>query len=253
MMRTFSIFVLLVCAAGSAGAQKISTIAGSNWVFPATPLAAVQAPLGRLNAVAADSAGNYYISDGDNNLVLKVTASGTLTVAAGNGTAGISGDGGPATSAALSPGGIAVDHAGNLFIADTVHDRLRMVSPAAVITTVASGLYGPLDVAVDGAGNLFVTVSSGVVKVSPAGAISTVADGSAGLEFPWGIAVDSADNVFVADATTSVIVEISPAGTLTTIAGQNGPGGFSGDGGPASAASLHRPHGMFSIVRAICL
>lgn len=112
--------LLFICAVSSAEAQTILTIAGSNWVFPATPLPALQAPLGRVTAVAVDSVGNCYVVDTDNNLVLKVNASGTLTIVAGNGTEGFSGDGGPATSAALfRPQGIAIDSAGNLFIADS--------------------------------------------------------------------------------------------------------------------------------------
>jgi hypothetical protein len=152
--------MLFICAALSAEAQTISTIAGSNWVFPAAPLQAVKAPLGRVTGVAVDKAGNYYVADLENNLVLKVNASGTLSIVAGNGGVGYSGDGGPATSATLHdlqgmagtgpngissysgdggpattaelnlPSGVAVDGAGNLYVADMGNNRIRKVSPA---------------------------------------------------------------------------------------------------------------------------
>ena len=123
-----------------AQAQVITTVAGTDFAFPATPLAAVNAPAGTIGNVAVDASGNLYFTEPDigNNLVFKVDRQGTLTVVAGNGTIGFSGDGGPATSAALdSPVGIAVDPDGNVFIADTFNHRIRKVTPDGIITTVA--------------------------------------------------------------------------------------------------------------------
>jgi uncharacterized protein (TIGR03437 family) len=308
MSRTMWIATLVVCAAGSAAAQKISTIAGSNFVFPTAPVPAVQAPLGLVSAVAVDPAGNYYIADAYNNLVLKVSASGTLTIVAnlgasglavdsagnlfiavnsqirmlntagviatvaGNGTAGYSGDGGRATNAELNvPIGIAVDGAGDMFIADSNNNRIRMVNPAGIITTLAGNgtqgysgdgglatsaeLSGPYDVAVDSAGNLFIadTGNNRVRMVNPAGIIATVAgtgtQGYAGdggpamaalLALPWGLAVDAAGHLFIVDS--GRIREVS-AGIITTVAG-NGTYGYSGDGGLATSASMFNPTGV---------
>jgi uncharacterized protein (TIGR03437 family) len=267
--------ILFICAAVTAEAQNISTIAGSSWVFPAQPLLAVQAPLGGVSAVAVGKAGNYYVVDSSNNLVLKIDASGTLSIVTGNGSSGHSGDGGPATSAELNyPSGIAVDGAGNLFIADTDNNRIRMVSPGGVITTVAgNGIGGysgdggpatsaevslPLGVAVDGVGNLFIadTRNQRIRIVNPAGVITTAAgNGTAGysgdggkavsaeLGDPGGVAVDRAGNLFIADTAASRIRMVNLTGIITTIAG-NGSCAFAGDGGLATAASLCNPEGV---------
>ena len=261
--------MLFICAAGSAEAQNISTIAGSNWVFPTAPLPALKAPLGYVSAVAADSAGNYYVADTSNALILRVSPSGTLTIVAGSGSQGYSGDGGPAISAELYwPNGVAVDGVGNLFIADLGNNRIRMVNPAGIIATVAgngmisdsgdggpatsASLHVPAGVAVDRAGNLFIADSDNgrIRMVNPAGTITTVAgngtagysgDGglatSASLWCPNGVAVDGAGNLFIAETCNSRVRTVNPAGIITTVAG-NGSCAFGGDGGPAIAASL---------------
>ncbi len=129
----FSLFTLHSNAQG-----VITTVAGSTWNFfdhftPGGP--AANAPLGGVVGVAIDSAGNVFAVDGDNNLLVKVSAAGVLTVIAGNGIAGFSGDGGPATSASLNfPRGVALDAAGNLYIADEGNSRIRQVSPSGVIS-----------------------------------------------------------------------------------------------------------------------
>src|SRR5712691_1909353 len=126
-MLPFIAFILTAATANPQGV--ITTVAGTNWTFPASPLPAVNAPLGPTTGVAVDAKGNVYIADAGNNMVMRISADGTLTVMAGNGIAGFSGDGGPATSAELnSPGGVAVDSAGNLYIADYVNNRIRKVS-----------------------------------------------------------------------------------------------------------------------------
>jgi len=271
-----SLLVLVLLSTSAARAQGvITTVAGSTWVFRGVGGLAVNAPLGQVQGVAVDSAGNVFVADTDNSLVVKVSPSGTLQVVAGNGVAGFSGDGGPATGASLNwPWGVAVDAAGNLYIADEHYSRIRKVSPAGTITTVAgtgymgfsgdggpataASLSGPYGVAVDAAGNIYVadTRNSRIRKVSPAGTITTVAgngspffsgDGgpatAAALDRPYGVAVDPAGNVYVADTGNSRIRKVSPAGTITTVAG-NGTSSFYGDGGPATAASLYAPGGV---------
>jgi uncharacterized protein (TIGR03437 family) len=253
----------------------ITTIAGTDFTYPVQPLPALNAPLGNTQAVAVDARGNLYVADTDNSLILKLDQQGILTVVAGNGHYGFSGDGGPATAASLeSPWGVAVDTAGNLFIAEVDNFRIRKVTPDGIITTVAgSGFPGfagdggpatsaslavPEGAAVDAAGNLFIADlgNNRIRKVTPGGIITTVAgngfpsfsgDGgpatSASLHGPSGVAVDAAGNLFIADYFNNRIRKITPGGIISTVAG-SGAKGFSGDGGPATSASLATPSGV---------
>src|SRR3989454_4287472 len=249
---------LLLASGTAAWAQQyvISTFAGG--APPPTPIAAVNASIGRTSGVATDTAGNVYFSS--DNCVFRLEQNGVLTRVAGNSRAGYSGDGGPAINAQLSdPRGVAVDGAENLFFVDFGNARIRKVSSSGIITTVAGGgsafpgdggpatsaqLLGPQGVAVDSDGNLFIadtishthplgvtTYDSRIRKVSSSGIITTVAaDVSA-----FGVAVDGAGNIFIAD--TARIRKVSSDGIITAVAG-NGTYGFSGDGGPATSAQL---------------
>ena len=196
---------------------------------------------------------------------------GKLTVVAGNSRRGYSGDGGPATNAQLfDPYGVAVDASGNVYIADQLNHRIRKVTAAGIITTVAGSgtagftgdggpavqaqLHYPLNVAVDATGNLYISDLSNnrVRKVSPAGIIVTFAGGgaaspgdgglatSAVVSGPSGLAVDAAGVVFVADRYAERVRRISPNGLIATVAG-NGTAGYSGDGGTAASAQLNLP------------
>jgi len=217
-------------------------------------------------AVAVDATGNLYIADSTHNVV-RVVSNGVITTLAGNGTAGFSGDGGPATGAQLNaPSGIAVDAAGNVYIADTQNFRVRKISNG-VITTFAGGgsalgdngpptnaqLNEPADVAVDAAGNVYIDDPfNGRIRKVSNGVITTVAgNGSAGISgdggpatnaqvLPARIAVDSAGNLYLTD--NSHVRKVSN-GVITTVAG-NGVSGFSGDGGPATSAQLNQPTGI---------
>ncbi|HEY6344320.1 MAG TPA: NHL repeat-containing protein [Bryobacteraceae bacterium] len=244
----------------------ITTIAGGGSSYPGDGASATSAELRDPSGVAVDGAGNLYIAERGGNRVRKVSPAGIISTAAGYGTAGFSGDGGPATSAELFlPSGVAVDGAGNLYIAES--GRVRRVSAAGIITTVAGGgtqrpgdggpdtsaLIVPSGVAVDGAGNLYIATGNfqyRVRKVSPAGIITTVAgngtysysgDGgaatSAQLNTPSSAAVDGAGNLYIADSGNYRVRKVSPAGIITTVAG-NGSPGYSGDGGPATTAQL---------------
>src|ERR1017187_6989198 len=260
----------MLASAQSGGGYLITTVvdaAGSEGVGgdggPATA-AQLNFPTG----VAADAAGNLFIADTFNNRIRKVSANGIITTVAGTGARGFGGDGGPATAAQLNyPQGVAVDAAGNPFIADTGNQRIRQVS-GGIITTVAGGgtlgpsddggpataaqLYNPVGVAVDATGNLFIAGTSDprIRKVSASGIITTVAgtgtqgfsgDGgpaaAAWLYEPWGVAADAAGNLFIADAGNQRIRKVTADGIITTIAG-TGIQGSSGDGGPATAAPL---------------
>ena len=217
--------------------------------------------------LTADRDGNLFVADTGNHRVRRVAPDGTITTVAGNGTRGFSGDGGAAIDAQLNwPWALAVDSAGNLFISDALNYRVRKVSRAGIISTVAGGgatvgragdgnaatgaQISGWGIAADGAGNLHigenhhivapahVTYTPAIRKVSPDGVISTVAELQA---TPWGLAADHSGNVFVADG-VSRIKKISADGTVTTVAGI-GPG-FSGDGGPAASAQLFNPSGI---------
>jgi uncharacterized protein (TIGR03437 family) len=277
-IRFMTVPLWLLLAAGvdaqtAAPVYMIGTVAGSGiGGFNGDGGPATGAELYYPNGIAVDAAGNLFIGDFENNRVRKVTPAGIISTVAGNGTHGFSGDGGPATSAELyTPSGVAVDAAGNLFIADTNNCRIRKVTPEGTISTVAgngtrgySGDFGPATsaelhfpsgVAVDGAGNLFIgdTNNSRIRKVTPQGTISTVAgSGTAGfkgdggpatlaeLYAPNGVAVDDTGDLFIADTTNSRIRIVTPAGTISTVAG-NGSYAFNGDGGPATSAALFSP------------
>jgi len=253
----------------------ITTIAGADFSFPAQPMPALGSPIGTTGSVAVDNRGTLYIADLDNNLILKVNPQGILSIAAGNGLNGFSGDGGSATTAALnSPSGIAVDGGGNLYIADAFNNRIRKVTPAGIISTVAgngnddytgdggaaiaAALSSPLAVAVDASGNLYIadTGNNVIRKVTASGTITTVAgngnddytgDGGpaikAAFSGPAGIAVDPAGNLYIADFNNSAVRKVTTDGRIATIAG-NGDSGFSGDGGLATKASLTTPYGV---------
>jgi DNA-binding beta-propeller fold protein YncE len=181
--------------------------------------------------IASDRTGHLFISDGESRRVRKVSPEGIITVVAGNGSTGFSGDGGPATAAPLNwPRGLAVDAAGNLFIADHYNHRIRKVSPEGIITTVAgSGQERPEK-----------GVSSGD------GGLAT----EARLNGPHGLALDQAGNLYFAELGDRFgpnrgyrVRKVDLNGIITTVAGSDQKG-FGGDGGPATQARLYGPAGV---------
>ena len=271
-MRLLSASLLSLAIAYSAFGQTytINTIAGGG--LPLN-ISARSASLGDAAAVAIDSTGNLVVALANYNMVVRIdAATGLLTPVAGNGTAGYSGDNGPATSAQLNyPRGLAVDRSGNLYIADASNGLIRKVSNGT-ITTIAGGgtsasgvgdggpatsgfLSYPAGVAVDSAGNIYIadTYNFRVREVSTSGIITTMAgvgflgfsgDGSpatsAQLSFPQGVAVDSAGNIYIADTDNFRVRMVSTAGIITTVAG-TGTQGYNGDNIPASSAQLGYP------------
>ena len=262
-------------------AGVISTVAGDGTEgFGGDGGAAVAAQLRSPTGVAPDGAGNLYIADRDNHRIRKVDAAGVISTVAGDGTEDGSGrgvyggDGGAAVAAQLNyPNDVALDAAGNLYIADERNNRIRKVDAAGVISTVAGDgtcCYGgdggpawaarlsvPTGVALDGAGNLYIANerSHRIRKVDAGGGISTVAgDGTRGfggdggpataaqLRSPWGVATDGAGNLYIADTSNSRIRKVDLTGVISTVAG-DGTRGFGGDGGAAVAAQLYLPTG----------
>lgn len=171
-------------------------------------------------SVALGSSGVIYIADTANNRVRKVEGNGNISTAVGNGSAGYSGDGGAATSAAIAyPQGLAVDGAGNLYISDTLNHVIRKVTTDGTISTVA------------GTGTPGFSGDNGPAT-------------SARLSYPKGVAVDSSGNLYIADTFNSRIRRVDAnTGNITTIAGV-GRFGDRGDGGPATAAWLRFPSGV---------
>src|SRR5437016_6428649 len=230
---------------------------------------ATSAELCNPRGIALDSAGNLFIADACNDRVRRVdAASGIITTIAGNGLPGHSGDGGPATSAALEePSGVALDSQGNLFISDSNNRRIRRVDAnTQIITTVASGLTNPSRIALDSAGSLFIADSYAqqVYRVDAATGITTTVAGngfrdgccsggfsgdggpatSAELNVPNDVVVDNTGNLYIADYSNGRIRRVDAATqVITTVAG-NGTVAFSGDGGPATSAALFGPAGI---------
>jgi len=245
---------------------------------------AVAAELSLPSSVALDGAGNLYIADSAHDRIRRVDATThIISTVAGNGDSGVAINGTLAVNAALNmPSGVAVDGAGNLYIADTKNNAVRVVSSVTgLISTVAgtgtvgySGDNGPATsatlnqpwgVTVDGAGNLYiadtnnhvirmVTISTGTITTvagngytTSTGLGSYSGDGgpatSATLNFPYAVAFDAAGDMLIPDSANNCVRKVNTAGVISTLAG-TGTDGYAGDGGPASAAQLYSPEGV---------
>jgi sugar lactone lactonase YvrE len=183
------------------------------------------APSARLHdagGLTTDRMGNLFVADRSNHRIRKIAPSGVINTVAGNGRAGFSGDGGKATSARLHfPGDVAVDAAGNLYIADSRNYRIRKVTPdGKILTVVGSGpVFGedPRN-------------KKGIIRGQiPEGGLAT----SATLYGPDALAIDNSGNLFIGDLR---ILRVDTAGVITTVGGKAS--GFGGDGGLATEAML---------------
>ena len=184
-----------------------------------TGTSALVSDLGCPQGLCVDASDNIYFVDSTNHLVLKIDSQGILHRIAGTGRAGFSGDGGPASAAALNdPFDIRFDSQGNLYVADFGNHCIRKIDQRGVITTVA------------GTGASGYTGDHGPAT-------------EAELNGPYGIALDAEDNLLIADSLNHVIRKVGIGGVIVTIAGSGTPG-YSGDGGPALAATFNTPQSV---------
>ncbi len=271
MKKTYLSFALGILIAFGAQAQIISTVAGNGTEsFSGDGGQATAAELDHPYGVFQDASGNLFIADQWNHKIRKVTPAGVISTIAG-GSAGFSGDGGQATAAHLNyPSQIYVDAAGNVFIADEFNSCIRKINTSGVISTVAgiggSGGYNGdggqataaqlntcTDMTFDAAGNMYIADYTGqrIRKVNTSGVISTIAGtGTVGysgdngpataalLNYPYGIAINSAGEIFFSDRYNNRIRKIDVSGIITTIAG-TGAATYTGDNGPATAATVN--------------
>ena len=255
-------------------AGTIVTVAGTgNGGYNGDNQAATSAQLNGPPFVAVDANGNIYIADQNNNRIRKVDTTGKITTIAGTGSAGFSGDGGPATSAALNaPTGVFADAAGNIYINDPGNQRIRKIDGTGKITTIAgtgsggyngdgiaatsANLFNAVRTVVDAAGNIYIADQSNhrIRKIDTGGFITTiVGTGSAGyngdglgtatqLNNPTALALDTAGNLYFSDQFNHRIRELT-AGRVITLAG-TGTAGFNGDG-IALSTQLNFPGSLF--------
>lgn len=276
------LFIALFIPVGAI-AQIISTVAGDSiYGYNGENVAADTALLESPAGIAIDNSGNIYFSEYGGNRIRRISAAGIVTTIAGTGTAGFSGNGGPATAAEINePIGVAIDNSGNILFADTRNNCVRKIDAAGIISTfagdtaVARYAFGgdggpataasfktPVFLAVDASNNVYITDGGNnrVRKVDPSGIISTFAgsdtmligDGGAAtnakITSPAGIAIDGTGNIYVVTGgfDSTRIRKINSAGVIATVAGPAAPGFhlLVGDGGPATAASFNEPEGI---------
>ena len=245
----------------------ITTVAGTGTAgFSGDGKAATAAQLTDPIGVAVDSSGNLYIADAGNNVIRKVTTSGTISTIAGNNTAGYAGDTGDPTKAQLNdPVAVAVDSAGNVYIADANNGVIRMVSTTTTATTIntivggsatpftqlnhpdglALGPGGTIYIADTGNKRIALFANGALTRFAGNGSSAFSGDNgpalNASLNDPVGVAVDAMGNVYIADTLHNRIRKVTSSGIITTIAGQ-GDAYYGGDGGPAINAKLFFPH-----------
>ncbi len=238
----------------------ITTIAGNGTGgFTGDGGPASAAELNNPIGLAFDTAGNLFIVDAGNFRIRKVNSLGIISTIAGNGISGNSGDGGPATAAEFfSPEGIAVDLKGLIYVADISDFKVRKIDTSGIISNFAgtgipafsadggqadsTALNYPVDVAADAYGNVFISDchSSRIRKVNTLGIISTLANFP---NYTGGICLDKKGNMYITDFDNQVS-EINSGDTTIAIIAGTGVAGYSGDGGPATAAELHEPSAL---------
>lgn len=244
----------------------VSTFAGSGDTG-STNANGILASFNNPTSVVADASGNIYVADTENNAIRKISPSGDVTTFAGDGTNG-STDANGTLASFNKPTGVAIDNTGNIYVADSENNKIRKITPAGDVSTLAgSGASGsddlvgslatfaiPTGVAVDSFGNVYVADSEGskIRKITPAGQVTTFAgngifgsdDGigtAATFGSPYAVAVDSSNNVYVADTNNHKIRKITVLGVVTTVAGSGDQGNTDG---PGNTATFSYPTGI---------
>jgi sugar lactone lactonase YvrE len=271
-MKKLLFIILLICVK-QVNSQIITTVAGNGTgSYGGDGGQASVAELNGPTGVAFDKSGNMYIADQSNNRIRKITTTGLISTIAGNGAAGFGGDLGQATAAKLnSPWDIAIDMVGNVYIADGSNHRIRKIDTSGVIHTVAgNGTQGfsgdggqataaklnyPSGLTTDALGNLYIAdgQNNRIRLVNTAGVISTIVGngtpGAAGdggqataaeIDNIYGVVVDAMGNIYIPDGPDNLIRKVDASGIISTIGGIE-TGGFTGDGGQATAAELNFP------------
>ena len=235
--RLTAVFFSIVCFSFSNTVAQpsgvVSTLAGSTQGY--TDGTGTSAQFDYPTGVAVDGAGNVYVADSYNHRIRKITASGVVSTLAGSTQGYTDGTG---TSAKFAyPSGVAVDGAGNVYVADQYNHRIRKITASGVVSTLAGSSMGntdgtgtsaqfsyPTGVAVDGAGNVYVAdqYNHRIRKITASGVVSTLAGSSSGyadgtgtsakFDYPTGVAVDGAGNVYVADYYNHRIRKITSSG-----------------------------------------
>lgn len=250
---------------------EVTTFAGTSLSSGSVDGTGANAKFAYLQDVAVDGSGNLYVADTLNSTIRKITPAGVVTTLAGSAMNMGATDGTGSDASFTMPRGVAVDGAGNVYVADTFNCTIRKITPGGEVTTLAGfvGQFGSTngigpnarfgyvdDVAADSAGNVYVAdaFNSRIRKITSAGVVTTFAGGSGGsgstdgpamvaqFSLPAGVAVDAADNVFVADTANHTIRKITPAGVVTTFAGSAGLIGSTD--GTGSAARFRYPRGI---------
>ena len=242
-------------------AGLVTTFAGSPGLSGSADGAGSAARFMQLwGGLAADSDGNVYVAD--NNTIRRITPAGAVSTWAGAPGVGGSADGSGADARfGKAPRGLAIDRAGNVYVADTDNRTIRKITPAGLVSTLAglAGVSGGVDgvgskarfadprgIAADGLGDLYVADGHRIRKVTSAGLVSTLAgaEGEAGsadgagaaarFNGPSGVATDSGGNIYVADTGNYTIRRITPDGVVSTLAGAAGSRGSADGVGPAA-------------------
>ena len=235
----------------------IRTVAGNGTAgFGGDGGNATDAQLNFPSLVVPDAFGNLYIADLENHRVRKVSPGGVITTIAGTGVLGFSGDGGPATLAQFYfPTSVAVDGAGNVYVADEGNHRIRKILPGGTIQTVAALNAAPEGITLNSDGDLYISAGKQIFKLLAGGGLAVIAgtgvegfegdEGpatSAQLYSPRGISLDNSGNLYFADS--YLVRMVSAAGVISTVAGTGG-AGFTGDGSPAIGTTV-APTGVWA-------
>ena len=246
---------------------EVTTLAG-NGEYNSTDGAGTTASFSNPSGVAVDIGGNVYVADSNNNKIRKISATGEVSTLAGSGGLGNSIDGIGTAASFDVPSGLAIDVAGNVYVADTFNDKIRKISSSGTVTTyagnsswgsddgkgAAASFSSPKGISVDVTGNVYVADSGNlkIRKITATGVVTTLAgngsqggddgiDTAASFNSPEGLAVDAAGNVYVADTNNHKIRKINPTGLVTTLAGDGTPGSMDGT---SITASFSSPSGV---------